>query len=103
MADNTDPHLALGLEKLQRLVEVGFTKTDGQNALILQRLGQLDDKHAELTRRVDELEERQADIDKDAVTNDQLKDRTRFILTIVTALFMVMSGIFGAIQFFSSP
>jgi hypothetical protein len=103
MADNTDPYLALGLEKLQRLVEVGFTKTDGQNALILQRLDQLDDKHAELARRVDELEEWQADIDKDAVTNEQLKDRTRFILTIVTALFMAMSGIFGAVQFFGSP
>lgn len=100
---DTDPYLGVALERLQRLVEVGFTKTDGQNALILQRLGQLDDKNAELTRRVDELEDWRGDTDRSVVTNEQLKDRTRFILALVTALVVVLGGVLGAIQFFNSP
>jgi hypothetical protein len=100
---DTDPYLGVALERLQRLVEVGFTKTDGQNALILQRLDQLDGKHADLAKQVDGMESRLDELDKSAVTNEQLKDRTRFILTIVTALFVVIGGVLGAIQFFSSP
>ncbi|MEU4726533.1 hypothetical protein AB0G06_43640 [Nonomuraea dietziae] len=100
---DTDPYLGVALERLQRLVEVGFTKTDGQNALILQRLDQLDGKHAELNRRVDDLEDWKSEVDKSAVTNEQLKDRTRFILTIVTGLVVLIGGIFTAIQFFTSP
>ncbi|WP_431911709.1 hypothetical protein [Nonomuraea jabiensis] len=98
---DTDPNLGIALERLQRLVEVGFAKTDGQNALILHRLDHTDGKHAELTRRVDELEDWKGELDKNAVTNEQLKDRTRFILTIVTAPVVMVGGVFGAIQFFN--
>lgn len=99
--DTTDPYLALSLEKLQRLVEVGFERTNGSTALILQRLDQVDDKHAELTSRVDELSEHLSLVDKNAVTNEQLKDRTRLILTFVTALVTVVTGVFGTIQIFT--
>ncbi|GII83302.1 hypothetical protein Ssi03_12920 [Sphaerisporangium siamense] len=102
MSDNTDPYLALSLEKLQRLVEVGFEKTNGQNALILLRLDQQDGEHVKLVGRVDELEGRLVEVDKNAVTNDQLKDRTRLILTFVTVLVSIVGAIFGAIQLFTS-
>jgi hypothetical protein len=48
------PNLALALETLRRLVEVGFEKTNGSTALILQRLDQVDDRHAELAQRVEQ-------------------------------------------------
>lgn len=102
MSDNTDPYLALHLEKLQRLVEVGFEKTNGQNALILLRLDQQDDQQTKLTGRVDELEDRLGDVDKNAVTRDQLTDRTRLILTFVTVLVGVVGSIFAAIQLFTT-
>jgi len=97
----TDPYLGIALEKLQRLVEVGFEKTNGSTALILQRLDQVDGRHAELAKRVDELEDVLAEVDKNAVTNEQLRDRTRMILTFVTALVAVVSSIFAAIQLFT--
>ena len=97
----TDPYLGIALEKLQRLVEVGFEKTNGSTALILQRLDQVDGRHAELAKRVAELEDVLAEVDKNAVTNEQLRDRTRMILTFVTALVAVVSSIFAAIQLFT--
>jgi hypothetical protein len=104
VTDETDaPSLALSLERLQRLVEVGFERTNGQTSLILLRLNQGDGRHADLVSKVETLEARVGELDKDAVTNEQLKERTRFILTIVTALVMVITGVFGAIQFFNSP
>ncbi|MGN9782771.1 hypothetical protein ACTMTF_15165 [Nonomuraea sp. ZG12] len=98
---NTDPSLGIAMERLQSRVEVGFAKIDGQNALILLRLDQWDSKHADLTLRVNELEDWKGEMDKSAVTNEQLKDRTRFILTIMTTVVVVITGVFGAIQFFT--
>ncbi|MER7208530.1 hypothetical protein ABT340_15775 [Streptosporangium sp. NPDC000239] len=97
---DTDPYLGVALERLQRLVEVGFEKTSGQTALILLRLDQVDGKHAELAKQVDEISDRLNTVDKQAVTNEQLKDRTRLILTFVTALVAVVSAVFAGVQFF---
>lgn len=100
---DTDPYLAVSLEKLQRLLEVSIAENKGSFALLFQRLDQTDGKHEALAKRVEELEDKVTEVDKAAVTNEQLKDRTRFILTIVTALVAVVGGILGAIQFFGSP
>ncbi|SFI81578.1 hypothetical protein SAMN05216275_10566 [Streptosporangium canum] len=99
--NETDPYLGIALERLQRLVEVGFERTGGQTSLILLRLDQGDGKHAELVKRVDELEDVLSEVDKNAVTNTQLTERTRLILTFVTVLVAVASSIFAAIQLFN--
>ncbi|MFF4417109.1 hypothetical protein ACFYY8_31700 [Streptosporangium sp. NPDC001559] len=85
------------LAEIRRLVEVGFERTNGQNALILQRLDHADGRHAELAKRVDAdrtageardqaLETRLDALERDVVTRAQLADRTRQILAIVGLL-----------------
>lgn len=92
------PNLALALETLRRLVEVGFERTSGQTALILQRLDHVDDRHAELATRVDDLETRLSEIERTAVTRVQLADRTRQIIAIVTVLVAVAGTVIALIQ-----
>lgn len=91
------PNLALALETLRRLVEVGFERTNGSTALILQRLDQVDDRHAELARQVSELENRLGEVEKNAVTRVQLADRTRQIIAIVSVLVTVASAVIALI------
>lgn len=92
------PNLALALETLRRLVEVGFERTSGQTALILQRLDHVDDRHAELARQVGELEDRLAEIERTAVTRGQLADRTRQIIAIVGVLVTVAGTVIALLQ-----
>lgn len=91
------------LAEIRRLVEVGFERTNGQNALILQRLNHTDDRHAELAKRVDAdraaaearddaLEKRADAIERDAVTRAQLADRTRQIIAVV-GLMLTAAGV----------
>ncbi|GHE47193.1 hypothetical protein GCM10017673_56280 [Streptosporangium violaceochromogenes] len=91
------------LAEIRRLVEVGFERTNGQNALILQRLDHADGRHAELAKRVDAdraaaearddaLEKRADAIERDAVTRAQLTDRTRQIIAVV-GLMLTAAGV----------
>ncbi|MEV0149672.1 MULTISPECIES: hypothetical protein [unclassified Nonomuraea] len=100
-----DENLALSLAELRRLVEVGFTKVDGQNSLILQRLDQVDDRHAELARAVDKdradrelLEARVEVLEREAVTRTQLADRTKQIIAIVGLLVTVAGAVLALIS-----
>lgn len=101
------------LATIRRMVEVGFERTTGQNALILQRLDHADGRHAELVKRVDAdrtaaeardqmLETRLDAIERDAITRAQLAERTRQIIAIVglmlTAASVVLALIFGLIR-----
>lgn len=52
----TSISVALELAELRRSVDVGFTKTDGQLNLLLQRADQTDARVADLDKRVDGLE-----------------------------------------------
>ncbi|MFG1709251.1 hypothetical protein ACFLIM_39275 [Nonomuraea sp. M3C6] len=103
------PNLALALETLRRLVEVGFEKTNGSTALILQRLDQVDDRHAELAKRVEQdraaaearyvaMEARLDVVEREAVTRSQLTDRTRQIIAVVTVLVAVAGAVIALIQ-----
>jgi hypothetical protein len=92
------PNLALALSELRRLVEVGFERTNGSTALILQRLDQVDDRHAELAKQVGELEDRLAEVEKNCVTRAQLAERTRQIIAIVTVLVAVAGTVIALIQ-----
>ncbi|MFE9450622.1 hypothetical protein [Streptomyces sp. NPDC006739] len=45
--------VALELERIRRTIEVGFTRTDGALALLVQRHDQTDEAIKEHTRRID--------------------------------------------------
>ncbi|MFF4417473.1 hypothetical protein ACFYY8_33530 [Streptosporangium sp. NPDC001559] len=92
-----EPSVDSALAEIRRLVEVGFERTAGQNALILQRLDHADGRHADLAKRVDAdravaeargqaLETRLDALERDVVTRPQLADRTRQILAVVGLL-----------------
>ncbi|UIX33533.1 hypothetical protein [Streptomyces sp. GQFP] len=48
--------VALELERIRRTIEVGFTRTDGALALLVQRHDQTDEEIKEHARRLDTLE-----------------------------------------------
>jgi hypothetical protein len=93
-----EPGLALALSELRRLVEVGFERTSGQTALILQRLDQVDGRHAQLAEHVDGMETRLAEVERTAITRAQLTDRTRLIIAIVTVLVAVAGAVIALLQ-----
>lgn len=99
----------LALAELRRAVEVGLEKVGGITALILQRLGQVDDRHAELVQRVEQdrltadvrhaaLESRLDAVEREAVTRSQLAERTRQIIAVVTVLVAVAGAVIALIQ-----
>ncbi|MGI5292637.1 hypothetical protein ACQEVF_58850 [Nonomuraea polychroma] len=103
------PNLALALSELRRLVEVGFERTNGSTALILQRLDQVDDRHAELAQRVEQdraaaevrdaaMEARLDAVEREAVTRTQLADRTKQIIAVVGLLVTVAGAVIALIQ-----
>ncbi len=109
MTSEEIPNLALALSELRRLVEVGFERTNGSTALILQRLDQVDDRHAELAQRVEQdraaaevryaaLEARMDTVEREAVTRTQLTDRTKQIIAIVGLIVAVAGAVIAAIQ-----
>lgn len=91
-------NLALALETLRRLVEVGFERTNGSTALILQRLDQVDGRHAQLAEQVDGIEARLADVERTAVTRSHLSASTRLIIAIVTVLLLVAGTVISVIS-----
>lgn len=95
------------LAEIRRLVEVGFERTNGQNALILQRMDHADGRHAELAKRVDQdradtavrdlaMEARLDVVEREAVTRTQLSDRTKQIIAIV-GLMVTIAGVLIAL------
>ncbi|WP_138718566.1 hypothetical protein [Nonomuraea basaltis] len=109
MTSEDGSNLALALETLRRLVEVGFEKTNGSTALILQRLDQVDDRHAQLAQRVEQdraaadvryaaMEARLDAVEREAVTRTQLADRTKQIIAVVGLLVTVAGAVIALIQ-----
>ncbi|TMR91454.1 hypothetical protein [Nonomuraea basaltis] len=92
------PNLALALAELRGAVELGFERTNSSTALILLRLDQLDDKHAELAKHVEQLQTRLAEVEKTAVTTTQLTERTRQIIAIVGVLVTLAGAVVALIQ-----
>ncbi|MFG2226942.1 hypothetical protein [Streptomyces sp. NPDC048644] len=56
MTEPNPSDVALELERLRRSVEVGFAKTDGALALLVQRSDQTDARLADHEQRLDGLE-----------------------------------------------
>lgn len=110
MTDSAVPStssLDLAVLDLRRLVELGFAETNGQNALILQRMDQSDARHIDLVRRIDversetntrqsELADRVQQLERSAVTQAQLSDRTKQIIAIV-GLLVAIAGVVVAL------
>ncbi|PRX66094.1 hypothetical protein B0I32_106230 [Nonomuraea fuscirosea] len=111
--EETLPNLALALAELRSAVELGFERTNGSTALILQRLEWVDDRHAELVKRVEQdraaadaryaaMEGRVDVMEREAVTRSQLTDRTRQIIAVVTVLIAAAGTVIALIQLTSS-
>ncbi|MFI6909640.1 hypothetical protein ACIBKY_50855 [Nonomuraea sp. NPDC050394] len=100
-----DENLALALAELRGLVEVGFERTNGSTTLILQRLDQVDNRHAELARQVEldraereALERRIGELEREAVTRTQLADRTKLIITVVGLMVTIAAAAMTFVQ-----
>lgn len=89
--------------------KLGFAQVNGQIALLLQQLEQVNDQHAKLAQRVDQdrgvadtrhtaLEARLDAIEREAVTRSQLADRTRQIIAVVTVMVAVAGAVIALIQ-----
>lgn len=76
--------VALELERIRRTIEVGFTRTDGALALLVQRHDQTDEEIKEHARRLDAIE------------------RTRWPLPSVAALVAVLGLALSIWQFATS-
>ncbi|GGK91169.1 hypothetical protein Ppa06_58400 [Planomonospora parontospora subsp. parontospora] len=109
MNEQPPADVALALAELRRLVEVGFEKTSGQTALILQRLDHVDGRHAELAEQVKKdrdaaearhmvLENRLDAVEREAVTSAQLADRTRQIIAIVGLMVTIAGAVIALIS-----
>ncbi|WP_431980608.1 hypothetical protein [Streptomyces qinglanensis] len=68
--------VALELERIRRTIEVGFTRTDGALALLVQRHDQTEQHLAEQGRRLDDHDNR-LDIVERGETERQKRDESR--------------------------
>ncbi|MDF5756671.1 hypothetical protein [Spongiactinospora sp. TRM90649] len=98
MSEERSPNLELMLEKLRSLVEVGFEKVNGSITLILQRLDQVDGRHAELAHEVEETRDRLAELERNTVTRAQLAERTRQIVGVVSVLVTIAGVVIALIS-----
>ncbi|MEU7894119.1 hypothetical protein AB0B45_14785 [Nonomuraea sp. NPDC049152] len=90
--------VTLALAELRGLVELGFERVNGQNALILQRLDHVDGRHAELAKRVEQLETRADAVEREAVTRAQLSDRTKQIIAVASVLVTIAGVVIALIS-----
>ncbi|WP_440063762.1 hypothetical protein [Streptosporangium sp. OZ121] len=107
MSESPSSDLALALAKLSEITAVGLAEIKGQLALLVQRADHADQLRADLARRVDEdraaseardlaMEARLDIVERDAVTRQQLADRTRQIIAIV-GLMVTLAGVIIAL------
>lgn len=68
--------VALELERIRRTIEVGFTRTDGALALLVQRHDQTDEAIKEHTRRIDDHDSRLDTVER-GETERQKRDLAR--------------------------
>ncbi|MFF0894748.1 hypothetical protein [Streptomyces sp. NPDC003278] len=85
--------VALELERIRRTIEVGFTRTDGALALLVQRHDQTDEAIKEHARRLDAHDGRldtleRGDTDRQKRTEDRITalERSRWPLPSLAAL-----------------
>lgn len=93
----TDPSVELALAELSRKIDVGFTKTDGQLALLLQRTEAMERRADQQARDLESLESRLGKVERTAVTRSDMDKRTQRIIAIVAVLVAAAGIILGVI------
>lgn len=98
---SSPPNVELLLANLQRSLEVGMTKIQGDLSLVLQRLDQSDARHAELVKRVEDLEKARRDSAATVVTRaDQAQRWARgagVVGLVLTGLGVVVAAVIGVL------
>ncbi|MFJ2196966.1 hypothetical protein [Streptomyces violaceusniger] len=96
---NDPAAVAIELERIRRTIEVGFTRTDGALALLVQRHDQSDETQKEHARRLDAHDARldtleRGETERQKRTEDRLAalERARWPLPSVAAL-VALSGL----------
>lgn len=75
--------LAVSLQDLRRVTEVGLERVNGSLALLVQRLDQADERDDHLNKRLDTMTSRVETMERTAVTHGQLDARTSRIYVVV--------------------
>ncbi|MBT3157337.1 hypothetical protein KQH42_07385 [Streptomyces sp. CHA1] len=101
--------VALELERIRRTIEVGFTRTDGALALLVQRHDQTDEQIKDHARRLDDVDARldtvergETDRQKRTETRLDALERTRWPLPSVAAL-VALCGLLLSLYQLTSP
>jgi len=88
--------LAVALQDLRRITEVGLTQVSGQLALLVQRLDQADERSSHLNQRLDRTDARVDQLERSAVTIEQLNARTNRVY-ILLGLLVSALGVAAAV------
>jgi hypothetical protein len=102
LTDQTPGDLHLALAKLSEITAVGLAEIKGQLAMLMQRADHSDWRIDELAKRVDadrgtvtaqhqQVEARLDAVERDAITRQQLAERTRQIIAIVGLMVTIAS------------
>ncbi len=75
--------LAVSLQDLRRVTEVGLERVAGQLSLLVQRLDQADARDAHLGERIDAALSRLDVLERTTVTHDALNSRTARLYVIL--------------------
>ncbi|WP_440571941.1 hypothetical protein [Streptomyces sp. KR2] len=101
--------VALELERIRRTIEVGFTRTAGDLALVVQRHDQTDEAIKDHTRRLDDVDGRldtveRGETDRQQRTETRLDalERARWPLPSVAAL-VALCGLLLSLYQLTSP
>jgi len=87
--------MELAIAELSRKIDVGFTKTDGQLAVLLQRTEAMERRADQQARVIEDLQDRLGKVERDAVTRgdlDRRSGRTIALLSVVVAAVGVLSS-----------
>lgn len=87
--------MELAIADLTRQVQVGFTKTDGQLAVLLQRTEAMERRADQQAGAIEDLQDRLGKVERDAVTRgdlDRRSGRTIALLSVVVAAVGVLSS-----------
>jgi len=87
--------MELAIADLTRQVQVGFTKVDGQLAVLLQRTEAMERRADQQARAIEDLQDRLGKVERDAVTRgdlDRRSGRTIALLSVVVAAVGVLSS-----------
>jgi len=87
--------MELAIAELSRKIDFGFTKTDGQLAVLLQRTEAMERRADQQARVIEDLQDRLGKVERDAVTRgalDRRSGRTIALLSVVVAAVGVLSS-----------